>query len=198
MEDSENLLSIEELTKVFHIRHGLASTRFVAVDRVTLANGAFAELIGRMPPPGNDNPAFETSMVGTDTLVGYSGTLWRYGPQGEPPLELLMSPDPRLGRVGDVFRSVIDLIIGVTGSMLGPDQLRQVFAAGTPLKISSASADPEKKELLIELESVDMAAIDPARFTLPGPVIPAADFVKLVAPPMPTPVPTEAVKIEAK
>src|SRR5215212_5037231 len=34
---NENLLSIEGLTKVFHIRHGLASTRFVAVDQVTLA-----------------------------------------------------------------------------------------------------------------------------------------------------------------
>jgi peptide/nickel transport system ATP-binding protein len=33
----ENLLSIEGLTKVFHIRHGLSSTRFVAVDQVTLA-----------------------------------------------------------------------------------------------------------------------------------------------------------------
>lgn len=33
----ENLLSIEGLTKVFHIRHGLASTRFVAVDQVELA-----------------------------------------------------------------------------------------------------------------------------------------------------------------
>ncbi len=32
----ENLLSIEGLTKVFHIRHGLSSTRFVAVDQVTL------------------------------------------------------------------------------------------------------------------------------------------------------------------
>src|SRR3954452_20292459 len=37
MEDPENLLSIEGLTKVFHIRHGLATTRFVAVDQVELA-----------------------------------------------------------------------------------------------------------------------------------------------------------------
>ena len=37
MEHSQNLLSIEGLTKVFHIRHGLSSTRFVAVDQVTLA-----------------------------------------------------------------------------------------------------------------------------------------------------------------
>jgi peptide/nickel transport system ATP-binding protein len=33
----ENLLSIEGLTKVFHIRRGLATTRFVAVDQVSLA-----------------------------------------------------------------------------------------------------------------------------------------------------------------
>jgi peptide/nickel transport system ATP-binding protein len=36
-QSDENLLSIEGLTKVFHIRHGLSSTRFVAVDQVTLA-----------------------------------------------------------------------------------------------------------------------------------------------------------------
>ena len=33
----ENLLSIEELTKVFNIRHGLATTHFVAVDHISLA-----------------------------------------------------------------------------------------------------------------------------------------------------------------
>ena len=39
MESSHNqpLLSLEELTRVFHIRRGLASTRFVAVDNVSLA-----------------------------------------------------------------------------------------------------------------------------------------------------------------
>ena len=33
----ENLLSVESLTKVFNIRRGLAATRFVAVDQVSLA-----------------------------------------------------------------------------------------------------------------------------------------------------------------
>jgi peptide/nickel transport system ATP-binding protein len=34
---SQQLLSVEELTRVFNIRRGLAATRFVAVDRVSLA-----------------------------------------------------------------------------------------------------------------------------------------------------------------
>jgi len=36
-QSNENLLSIEEMTKVFTIRHGLSSTRFMAVDHVSLA-----------------------------------------------------------------------------------------------------------------------------------------------------------------
>jgi peptide/nickel transport system ATP-binding protein len=36
MEQSENLLSIENLTRIFSIRRGLSTTRFVAVDQVSL------------------------------------------------------------------------------------------------------------------------------------------------------------------
>lgn len=194
-DNGDSRFAIDSMLKVSFIRHDgvdyMVARDSEGVDRVTRADGAFAALIGQMPPPGKDM-TFETSIVGNDTLVGYSGALWRYGPLGEPPLELLMSPDPRLARIGDAFRSMIDLIIGVTGSTLGPDQLRQVFAAGTPLRVSSMN--PDKTEVLIALESVNMAAIDPTRFTLPGPVMPAADFAKLLAPPGTVP----AVKIEVK
>jgi peptide/nickel transport system ATP-binding protein len=37
MEQSENLLDIEDLTRVFNIRRGLSTARFVAVDHVSLA-----------------------------------------------------------------------------------------------------------------------------------------------------------------
>src|ERR1044071_879232 len=36
MEPSENLLSLQDLTRIFSIRRGLSTTRFVAVDHVSL------------------------------------------------------------------------------------------------------------------------------------------------------------------
>ena len=57
MEQSENLLSIESLTRIFSIRRGLLTTRFVAVDALsTLAwTTAFDDL---------------TELVDADAVVG--------------------------------------------------------------------------------------------------------------------------------
>lgn len=114
---------------------------------------------------------------GNAIVAGHAGTIWAFGPEKERDgragklLEFVMSPDPLLQPVGALFRRVIEvakpllaIMVPEAGSFY-PLAL-ELAAKGAPLRISKA-----------ELRSVDSAAIDPKRFELPGPVVPAMEFL---------------------
>lgn len=151
------------------------------VERVARADQAFPIMTAGTKMPGASDMVFKATPGAADALAGYSGTRWTYGPEGEPPIELLISPDPRLAPVGAALRGFAELIIDATGDLLGPDTLRQMLAGGTLLRLSAMDRDQQLKPV-VTLDTVSMDAIAPARFALPGPVMPGADFVALVAP----------------
>lgn len=159
--------------------------------RVTRAPAALTALLG--PPPAGDHPmVFEALRGAPDTLAGYSGARWTFGPHGEAPMSLLMSPDPRLAPIGTVFRGLAELIIGASGEQLGPAQLRLLFASGTPLRIGSPT-DAKGPVFMVALESVSMAAIDRSRFDLPGEVLTGEAFSAFVPRLFPEPQPVSVV-----
>jgi len=71
----EHLLSIEGLTKVFHIRHGLSSTRFVAVDQVALAlRTARPEILAVAGESGSGKSTLARMILGL--IAPSAGRLW--------------------------------------------------------------------------------------------------------------------------
>jgi hypothetical protein len=150
------------------------------IVRTARAEDAFAALLA--PSGLSDAPAgtYMSKQVGTDSVAGFSGIRWTYGPAGEDPVELLVSADPRLALVGVALRRLADLILAVSGNTLGPDVLRPILAGGTPLRISTAGRD--QSEPLIQLDSVATDPIDPGRFGSWGPVLSGKQFAALVAP----------------
>jgi hypothetical protein len=158
------------------------------VDRVTRGDAILPLILGSPPDQLGENPiTFLSTKGGSETLGGYSGTLWSFGPRGEPPLDYLNSPDPRLAPIGKVFRGLAEILAGALGPVvLDPEQLRRVFAGGTPIRMTAKKADGSY-DLMITLQSVSMDRTDPARFALPGPEMSAQDFVALVMRPDPNP-----------
>jgi len=149
------------------------------IVRTARAEDAFAALA---PPGVFDAPAvtFTSKQGGTDSVAGFSGIRWTYGPAGEEPLELLVSADPRLAPVGVALRRLVDLILAVTGTVLGPDALRPILASGTPLRVATIGKD--RPEPLIQLDSVATDPIDPDRFGIWSPVLSGKQFAALVTP----------------
>ena len=143
-------------------------------EHAALAEGAFARLLGPTPQAAM---AVDAVMGGSDTVAGYSGTVWQFGPRGEAPIELLMSPDPRLAPIGAVCLRLVEPIFG---RYFDREALRKLFAAGTPLRIGPAGLPAEQ---LILFESASFDPVDPKRFAVPGPLIPAADLADLLSPP---------------
>jgi hypothetical protein len=161
-------------------------------NRVARLGDALTALIG--PEPLGHSMHFVSNRLGADSVLGYSGTVFSFGPDDEPPLEFLMSPDPRLAPVGNVFRNLLEQFFAVEGGKLfDPALVRPIFASGTPVRIGSPK-DASGPALLIELQSVSMDPIDPHRLELPGPVIPAEQ----VGPILSRPIPTHAEKVEVR
>lgn len=138
------------------------------------------ELIAAVKPtlPGNSGTAAtdpfthaKFSLVrGADVAVaGYKGTNWSLGPEVPRPgghrAEIVTSKDPALAPIGTIFIELARHLRGFGEEQFGPDSnflalADELLASGTLLRV----------EKLIELRSVDDAAIDPKRFQLPGPV----------------------------
>lgn len=131
--------------------------------------------------PGAESMRFVLTAKGAATVAGRPGALWSFGPAPKPgtdaatqrQLEIVMSADPALAPVGNVFRRIAETSLPLfglafpeaTGFAAGAAQL---IAKGTPLRIM------EK----IEFQSADSAEIDPRRFELPAPVLSAIDFLE--------------------
>ena len=153
------------------------------MEHVARADAVLAVAVGPPPDKAGENPlVFESHRGGSDSVLGYAGVLWTFGPRGETPIEFLISPDPRLIPIGNVFRNWAELIIGATGPMVfDPESFRPIFAEGTPVRISALTASGPAGEV-IALQSVSMEAVNPARFTLPGPVLAPEQFLARVMP----------------
>ncbi|MES2441973.1 MAG: hypothetical protein V4574_04020 [Pseudomonadota bacterium] len=125
----------------------------------------------------------EFTAEGDATVAGYRGSVWRFGPAGDPPLEFLMSADPALAPVGAVFRGAADVLAAfiaahvTEGDPVG--DVRSLFSHGTPIRLRETR--PGGGDILT-LQSVGTGEIDSHRFDLPGPVAGADAFVAAIRP----------------
>lgn len=116
------------------------------------------------------------------TVAGSPGAGWMLemikGPESDRKkrIEFVLSADPALAPVGDVFRRSIETILDVMGSLFPEEsgfgaRVTDLFAKGTPLRITPVEAGAAKPEgPIIEFKSLDPAPIDAKRFELPAPV----------------------------
>jgi len=167
---------------------------------VTRADDALAHFAKHSPPQGKSWKT-ELSAEGDATVAGHPGSVWRFGPAGESPLEFVMSPDPALAPVGQVFARLADAFGKFVDSVAGPTAdastgVHSLFSHGTPIRIRDVKVEPSPGKVMIELKSVSTAEIDAHRFDLPGPVMTADAFFAAVMPAPPTTDDTTAVKIE--
>jgi hypothetical protein len=108
--------------------------------------------------------------VGAETVAGLRGNLYRIvmisGETRSPPLEIVLSSDPRLAPAGRELVRLVDslrpTLVAVTG---GEPQVyvavRALLGLGTPLRIASQFA----------LDSFSTGDVPDSRFALPGPAL---------------------------
>lgn len=143
---------------------------------------AFLKLMeaAKAPPREEKPPVFSLAEQGPAEIGGRKGTRWlmsidRPGAKG---LEAVMSPDPALRPLGDVFRRVVASgvkfmtpMLGETGNFAPVATI--LFAKGTPLQLTGP--------VPVTLESIDTAEIDPKRFELPGRVVDPATMMQALS-----------------
>jgi hypothetical protein len=160
--------------------------------RVTRADAALAAMVARAGPRHTGNWRIEPAGKSETIVAGYSGTMWRFGPDDGARLELLMSADPALAPIGDLFRRIAEAFAAAMQSKGGGnviEAMQALFAHGTPIRIEeplSGALQPGPDRMILSLESVSMAEIDARRFDLPGPVLLPDAFFAALAPPPPT------------
>jgi hypothetical protein len=151
---------------------------------VMRADAALAHLGGKAPPAGKAWKT-ELSAAGDATVAGHPGSVWRFGPAGEPPLEFVMSPDPTLAPVGQVFARAADAFGQFIDAHATPNGdaaagARSLLSHGTPIRIRETRIEPSPGKIALELKSVSTTEIDSHRFDLPGPVMtPDAFFAEM-------------------
>lgn len=155
---------------------------------VTRAGTALEHFIAKASTP--DKWRTELSNEGDATVAGYPGSVWRFGPEGDRPLELVMSADPALAPVGQVFTRIAEAFAQFIDTRVGPTGnagtgVHSLFSHGTPIRISETAVEPAPGRVMIELRSVSHAEIDAHRFDLPGPVMDTEAFFAAVQPPSP-------------
>lgn len=142
------------------------------------------------PPPLTPVPPNWTitrSTPGDAVVAGHSGSVWNLGPKGDGSLDIVMSSDPELAPVGQLFEhaaviltAAMDPQAKVSGEFL--TIVRSLLSHGTPIRIRDATRGTD----VLTLQSVSGAKIDPHRLELPGPVLDAATVLaKMPPPPVP-------------
>jgi hypothetical protein len=103
-------------------------------------------------------------------VAGHKGASWNLRLEDPQPkgrsLDVVTSKDPALAPIGGVFLAIQRHVAVLAADHFTPESnflalVGKVVESGTPLRMAP----------LIELKSVDSAAIDAKRFELPGPVI---------------------------
>lgn len=134
---------------------------------------------------GGTMPAmtFELRPGAAETVAGYAGMIWLFGPRPEPgreerrDLEVVFSGDPALAPIAAAFRHLVVLANPFITQMFGgegnfPTVSAELFGKGAPLRLGS----------ILTLESVSKTDIAASRFDLPGPVLEPVEFFKAVTP----------------
>lgn len=119
-----------------------------------------------------------------ETVAGYPGTVWKLTPPAgstaqhlpNSTLDFVISADPKLAPVAGYFRHLIDTVVPMFLPMIGESNMvaraDELFGHGAPIRIGA----------LLTLTGVETAEIADDRFTLPGPVMSAAEFLEAVDP----------------
>lgn len=175
-----------------------AILRLDGVDYVLVPDAAgdlkvarFADVLalvaGQLKGQGGDEmPAmvFEMKPGAEESVAGYAGMMWLFGPQPAPgkearkPLEIVLSGDPVLAPIGLVFRHLVELGNPLIGTMFGggagnfATASAELLGKGAPLRVGP----------VLKLESVATTEIAASRFTLPGPVLEPVEFLQAVSP----------------
>jgi hypothetical protein len=151
-----------------------------ALDLLAMAQ---AQIKGTDAPlPGRHD--LSLSQGAAETVAGYPGTVWKLVPDagsGAPNMpvaafDFVISADPKLAPVAAYFRHLIDTVVPMFLPMMGESNFvaraDELFGHGAPIRIGP----------LLTLTRVETGEIADDRFTLPGPVMSAAEFVEAVDP----------------
>ncbi|MBB4837504.1 MULTISPECIES: hypothetical protein [Sphingomonas] len=153
---------------------------------------AMVDLVKGFIPKSEDPKAKEFQFgiaPGTAAVVaGQQGEAWKLlmlkGDEASKKkhIEMVVSADPRLTPVGNVFRRAIDTVNSFFGAMFPEEtgfsaRLTELFAKGTPLRVTPIEEGAAKQDgPLIEFKSLDTAEIDAKHFELPAPVTSADEI----------------------
>jgi hypothetical protein len=108
--------------------------------------------------------------VGAETVAGVRGNLYRIvmisGETRSPPLEIVLSSDPRLAPAGRELVRLVDSLRPTLAAVIGGEPqvyvaVRALLGLGTPLRIANQFA----------LDSFSTDDVPDSRFALPGPAL---------------------------
>jgi hypothetical protein len=137
--------------------------------------------------------------VGAESVAGVRGQLYRVvmvsGETRSPPIEIVLSNDPRLAPAGRELMRLTDSLRPLVVAVMGGEPqvyaaLRSLLGQGTPLRITNAFV----------LDSFSTEDVPDSRFALPGPVMTRAQLGEMMGammggrpgaagPPAPAPAP---------
>lgn len=155
--------------------------------RVVRAQDLLATLQAQMkdtPPPVGAPHDLTPVQGAAETVAGYPGTAWKLMPaagSAAPPMpissvDFVISADPKLAPVAAYFRHLVDTVVPIFLPMIGGSNVvacaDALLGHGAPIRIGP----------LLTLTGVDTAGIADDRFTLPGPVMSATEFLEAVDP----------------
>ncbi|AQR74318.1 hypothetical protein [Sphingomonas sp. LM7] len=144
----------------------------LVVPRQAFLDLAETKLAKERAKPGAAPVRIAVTKGPDETVAGRKGSLWTLmAPEsGGKAIEVVLTGDADLVPVGAVFVEVLDTALqafdGIVSHTDFAVRAREVLAKGTPLRLKVMEE--------VRLREVSTAAIDSARFVLPGPVIDGA------------------------
>ena len=150
-------------------------------DFITVMSGVIGQ---SKPVPGAETMQFVIIPKGEATVAGRKGAAFLFGPakradggKEEKQIEAVLSSDPALAPIGEVFRRTLTSTLPILAVALPESSgfarlATELAGKGTPLRLAP----------MIEFVSADMAEIDAKHFELPAPVVSASEFLSALSP----------------
>lgn len=154
---------------------------------------AMVDLVKGIIPKNADEKAKAMQFVLTPgaaaAVAGQQGAVWNLvmtegdAASKKKRVEMVVSADPQLAPVGNVFRRTIGTVTEFFGAIFPEEtgftaRLTEFFGKGTPLRITPVEEGATKPEgPLIEFKSLNTAEIDAKHFELPAPVTSADEIL---------------------